>query len=285
MMVVIHRLVRAGIRAALRPMPLTISAHLCRLCPRLIYHLPAKRCTVAKNYCGRFQVLIDTTYFIERCLLGNCFEPGLLAGFKAFIAPGDIVIDIGANVGAATIPAAHAVGERGRVIAFEPGPFALRLRQNLALNPQLEARVQVVDQGLSDAPGFMLWTEDEANPGNASLGLTGTHQVPVTTLDRFLTTYVSTTTRISFLKIDVEGMEYQVLTGAMDTLRSHLPVIAYETWRLNSSEAFTQITDLLSPLGYHFIQIDARGRRRQATVSDHAEMTFAIPPGRTAHRL
>ena len=111
---------RRAIRLTLRLLPLTWGVRLCVCFPCLIYQLPPGRQTFAEGYCGRFRAYADTTYFIDRCLLANCFEPPLLAAIGAFVTDGDTVIDVGANVGAAVLPAAHAVGILGQVIAFEP---------------------------------------------------------------------------------------------------------------------------------------------------------------------
>jgi FkbM family methyltransferase len=73
-------------------------------------------------------------------LLG-AFEAGTQATLQKLVRPGDVVFDIGANIGAHTLGIAQSVGAQGRVFAFEPADFAFeKLRRNLALNPALAAR-------------------------------------------------------------------------------------------------------------------------------------------------
>src|SRR5262245_50877542 len=58
-----------------------------------------------------------------------------LAFFRACLKPGDLVVDVGANIGETVLTESLAVGNSGRVIAFEPHPRTFKfLRQNLELN-------------------------------------------------------------------------------------------------------------------------------------------------------
>src|SRR6202008_4652242 len=73
-------------------------------------------------------------------LLG-AFEPSTAATIQKLVKPGDVALDIGANIGAHTLGLARSVGPQGRVFAFEPTDFAFqKLLQNLSLNADLQAR-------------------------------------------------------------------------------------------------------------------------------------------------
>ena len=62
--------------------------------------------------------------------------------YRKLIKAGDTVLDIGANIGAHTIPLARLVGDTGMVVAFEPTKYAFtKLLRNAALNPGLAARI------------------------------------------------------------------------------------------------------------------------------------------------
>src|SRR5208337_97039 len=89
-------------------------------------------------------------------LLG-AFERSTVVTLRKLVKPGDIVFDIGANIGAHTLGLARSVGPAGRVYAFEPADFAFaKLRANLALNPELDARTFprqiLLSASLSEAP-------------------------------------------------------------------------------------------------------------------------------------
>ena len=74
--------------------------------------------------------------------LGNIYERQTRTALRELVIPGALVLDIGANIGAHTLPLARQVGPNGRVIAFEPTDFAFRkLNRNLELNPELASRV------------------------------------------------------------------------------------------------------------------------------------------------
>jgi FkbM family methyltransferase len=74
--------------------------------------------------------------------LANIYERQTRAALRRLVAPGSLVLDIGANIGAHTLSLASLVGPAGRVLAFEPTDYAFRkLSRNLELNPDLAARV------------------------------------------------------------------------------------------------------------------------------------------------
>src|SRR5271166_2308194 len=74
-------------------------------------------------------------------LLG-AYEPAMLRAYSSVIRGGDVVFDIGANIGAHTMHFARLVGPAGRVFAFEPTDYAAaKIRLNLSINPELARRV------------------------------------------------------------------------------------------------------------------------------------------------
>jgi len=168
-------------------------------------------------------------------LLG-AFEQATVNAYSARIPFGGTVLDIGANIGAHTLHMARCVGPGGRVIAFEPTDWAYsKLLKNLSLNPDLAHRVQAEQVLLTDDPASPVPTEMFSSwPLAGGEGLHSIHlgrAMPVTravakTLDGFLEK--AGLGRIDLIKIDVDGGEYNVLSGGLETLRRHLPVIVTE---------------------------------------------------------
>src|SRR5579862_156759 len=136
--------------------------------------------------------------------------------FGAFLQPGALVVEAGANIGAHTVALSALVGHAGAVIAFEPQRLVFHLLcGNLALNSI--ANVFAYQKAVGSAAGTVLVPQMDpaakANFGGLSLGAWETGEpVPVTWLDgmRF--------PRLDLLKADVEGMEEQVLAGAAGTI-------------------------------------------------------------------
>ena len=182
--------------------------------PGLFSRVPAGRSIRWPYYFDDLIVWIDPANNIERSMFDG-YDHDVVQSVQRFVGPDACVVDVGANVGAVTLLMAKLVGSGGRVHAVEPGPpLVERLRVNLALNPAVAHRVTVHQIGLSDAPGTLTWRPDQSNIGNAVLqsnSCPGGVTVPVTTLDSLAASWAPG--RVDFIKIDVEGMELEVLRG------------------------------------------------------------------------
>lgn len=132
-----------------------------------------------------------------------------------FLRPGDLFIDIGANVGSYTILAsAHAGAE---TISFEPVPSTFsRLVNNISIN-QLHNNVKAFNIALGSAKGSIDFTHafDTVNHVEMMSG-ENTIKVELNTLDAILRDNQFP----ALIKIDVEGFETEVIKGATKTLRS-----------------------------------------------------------------
>ncbi len=154
-----------------------------------------------------------------RQLVPQAAERSLFDYLRANIQPGDVVLDIGAFVGAYAIVEARWVGEHGRVVAFEPSPdsFAL-LQRHLWMNglaaPRVEARCLAIG-ARAEQRGLAIFAGEPyrnmiASTGNASV------VVDVATLDEVCRTLERPPT---WIRMDVQGLEFEVLRGARDLLR------------------------------------------------------------------
>jgi len=167
-------------------------------------------------------------YFILDDVAAGRYEPMTLSLFRAALRPGATVLDLGANVGIFTIPAARAVGPGGRVIAFEPNPRTLpHLRANIERNGL--SNVTVVEQGA--AAGIGTHTFVAATRGNTSTvygdiiagePVEAVFTVPMTTVDA-----VVGDARVDVVKIDVEGSEWPALDGMHDTLERNPDLVLF----------------------------------------------------------
>jgi FkbM family methyltransferase len=122
----------------------------------------------------------------------------------ASIDRGDVVIDVGANIGAYTVQASKKVGDGGLVLSFEPEPENLRiLEKNIAINNCFNVRI--FPYALSDTEGKTELFLREA-PGSHSIlgGSEAVVSVPARRLDSVIGE--SSIDRVKVLKIDVEGL-------------------------------------------------------------------------------
>jgi FkbM family methyltransferase len=145
--------------------------------------------------------------------------------FQQSLRPGDVCFDVGANVGFYTLLASRLVGERGTVVAFEPLPRNLGyLRRHLEANRIRNVRLLPV--AVSDRGGTAHFAEGNG-PAMGSLAESGGLEVQTVTLDQLVAS--GELPAPSFVKIDVEGAEDAVLTGAAGLLRAHHPTILLST--------------------------------------------------------
>jgi FkbM family methyltransferase len=150
--------------------------------------------------------------------------------FKQICSQGDIVVEVGANIGTHTLPLSQIVGEKGRVYAFEPQRIVFQtLCANLSINSI--QNVECYQMGLSSENGFALIPDVNYNTKN-NLGdvrlkemdyKLSAYKVPTAKLDDFLKL-----SRLNFLKIDVQGMEYQVIRGAKRLIKKYQSVMYVE---------------------------------------------------------
>lgn len=162
------------------------------------------------------------------------YEPEVRAQIRRFLKPGGVGLDVGANVGWHTLLMASCVGPAGRVYAFEPSIGGReRLTRATAIN-RLRS-VQVDARALSDSCGCAgfempeagdLWDATGHLKGHVGQTVPANRDVECITLDRFVEE--QSISRISLIKIDVEGWEPAVLRGGRRTLDALRPVVIFE---------------------------------------------------------
>ena len=141
--------------------------------------------------------------------------------------PGDVVFDVGGCWGDTALYFARRVGPAGKVYTFEFDPESLGvLRANLALNPELSQRIEVVERALWERSGEVLRFA-QAGRCTTVLGGDGAGsdlEIETVTLDDFVRE--AGIDRLDLVKMDVEGAELAVLEGARATLAAHAPKLA-----------------------------------------------------------
>jgi FkbM family methyltransferase len=169
-------------------------------------------------------MLMDLAGSRPSYLLGAT-EPELVALLQRHLRPGDVVLDLGANVGFFTLIGAALVGDAGRVVAVEPLPRnAYYLRRNVALNHL--ANVTVVQAAVSEGEGVLPLSLGESDQDGTLTGSGGPALAVRTVSVDALVEELGV--RPALVKIDVEGAEACVLEGMAATLRTARPIVVCE---------------------------------------------------------
>jgi FkbM family methyltransferase len=169
------------------------------------------------------------------------YSEGEVEVFRAFLRPGDIALDVGANIGALTIPMAQLVGPSGSVYAFEPQRIVFQiLCGNVALNEL--GNVYTLQWAVGHAAGTTkvapLDYSAQNNFGGLSLGGVKGEDVAVIAIDDI------NLPKLRLIKMDVEGMELNAIMGAAATIERCRPILFIENDRTEKSTAL--LTQLLN---------------------------------------
>lgn len=209
------------------------------------------------------------------------WEPLETALFRSEIGEGDVVVDVGANVGYYTLIAAHKVGKTGKVWAFEPDPDAFELlRRNVQLNGY--DNVQLVPKALGAKPGTLKLFRHPTNRGDHRIYDPGDQRevvnVEVTTLDQY---FGATEQRVDLIKIDTQGAECAILAGAGQTLQRHDDVRLIMEYtpqfiRQMGSDPATCLSGL-DGLGFTFYEILEFAEKKGVVKTDLATLKTRYP--------
>jgi FkbM family methyltransferase len=170
--------------------------------------------------------------FIGPCLgLYGEWSEGEMEACRAVLREGDTVVEAGANIGAHTLGLARAVGAKGRVIAFEPQPFIFSLlAENAALNGL--SQIEPHQAGVAAQSGRLrMGTLPDPASGPINFGgmalseQGGGDAVETVSIDSL------GLTALRLLKADIEGMEYEAIEGAAQTIARCRPVLYLENDR------------------------------------------------------
>jgi FkbM family methyltransferase len=161
--------------------------------------------------------LVSRNYIANRMMLQGTFETDEVSIIKSHLQKADVLVDVGANIGYYTC-LARSLSKY--VVAFEPQPQNLECLY-ASLNKNGWSDIEIFPLGLSHSPGLL--TLYGASGPSASLvkGWAGYPErfkkvIPVNTMDNLLCNRFDG--KKLFIKIDVEGAEYDVLKGAVKTL-------------------------------------------------------------------
>ena len=210
---------------------------------------------------------LDLREGIDFAIFLGVYERSTTRTIRRLLRPGQIALDVGANIGAHTLELARQVGPQGKVFAFEPTFFAYsKLLQNLALNSSLAPIVKpeqlmlaASDNRTTELQIYSSWPlvrEDDLHANHLGR-LQLTEGARAISLDTYLRQ--AGVPRVDFIKLDVDGFECEVLEGAQHCLEKFRPIILMELApyclrdRGNSLE---RLVDILRHWGYRFARLN-----------------------------
>ena len=203
------------------------------------------------------------------CWLGS-YEYAKRCAFERAVGEGAVVFDIGAHVGFYTLLASVLVGAQGRVFAFEPVPRNLcYLKEHLRINGI--KNVSVIEGAVSDCDGVAHFDEGP-NSSMGCLAPGGRLAVRTLSLDEMIRR--GELLPPNCIKIDVEGGEMLVLTGARLMLGRWRPTVFLAT---SGRGLHQQCCELLASFGYHLGPIGGNSL-------DQSDEVLASPGGLLSER-
>ncbi len=229
----------------------SIYARLVRYLDRTIVRVP----TTTRVY--GHKMFLDKKDFLELAKYGF-YEKSITELIKKKVKKGDVVLDIGANIGYYTLIFAKLVGKKGKVFAFEPEPtnFSL-LKKNVEVNGY--KNVVLVQKAVLNKIGKLNLYLNEDNMGDHRTY--DSHddrrfiEIESIRLDDYFKDYNG---RINFIKMDIQGAEFGALQGMYDLLKKNSVEMTTEFWpggfkRFGASSE--EYLNLLTKLGFKIYQM------------------------------
>ena len=189
------------------------------------------------------------TYLRTDSIIGKSLElygewcEGEIILFSRLLHVGDVVVDVGANIGTHALALAKLVGASGIVYAYEPQRMIYEILQNnVEANHLPNVRLNWAAVGAADSTGHIpeIDYSVQNNFGEVSTGH-GELEVPMIALDSLKLP------RLNLIKIDVEGAEAEVLRGATSTIAQQRPILYVENNKLEKSG---ELVALIRNMGY-----------------------------------
>ncbi len=225
--------------------------------------------------------------FVAMSLQGNSYDYWVFRAANAMLETGSVFYDIGANVGYMSIEVAHLRASDGvQVYAFEPHPS---LAKNIAQAVKINRFDNLIhaEAAVGDSSGYLGFSQDPNSfiGSVTQAGAKASYQVTAVTVDELVNDKGYQPPDV--IKIDVEGYEHAVLSGARQVLAERLPVVVFEISPGTSRYGRTpeMIVDLLREAGdysFYTIKCDPLSRREIAEKAGTQADILAIPPRRQA---
>lgn len=184
----------------------------------------------------------------------------MVAFFKQFINEGDFAIDIGANIGDTTVPISLAAGVTGLTLGFDPNPYVFKiLQKNASLNKD-KTNIEPIPYAISEQEEEFYYISSEASFGNGGISITKEskhgkfiypQKIKGVNLKNFLEkNYKNRLSKLTFIKIDTEGYDKEILKSIRDLISVYKPTIIAECFGKSSNNDKIELYEVIEQLGY-----------------------------------
>lgn len=172
-----------------------------------------------------------------------------------FIAPGDVVLDVGSNIGGVALNFSELVGLEGRVICFEANPHLLELWR-VETKQATYQNLELINKAVWSLSGDKLELSLDSSyykssssvvRQNGSLESASVETIMIDSLDL---------PRVSLIKLDIEGAEREALIGAKNLIARDRPVIILEC-QLPETDPLLNPLKVLTEWGYVFFSVNS----------------------------
>ncbi len=209
------------------PLPGRIVRRLIKFLDKYIKYPDTPTISTAHWGMGQYEITNYREYSQQSIYFLGYYELRESKLLRRLLRPGDIFVDIGANLGWFTVLACKQIGDKGKVFAFEPSASVwTKLNRSIEINNLRNVKPE--NLALSDETGTVLLSG--AIPENSGLSsivrtnqqslITAGEQVPVIKFDDYWKRELNQKVRL--IKIDVEGAEVKVLDGMRSILQNRL---------------------------------------------------------------
>ncbi len=222
----------------------------------------------------------DDPMVTKRLVEERTWEPNETHWFLKTVKQGDVVVDVGANVGYYTLIAGKLVGDSGKVYAFEPDPVAFGLLQrNVALNGL--NNVVLEQKAVSNKAGSIRLFLSEENKGDHRIFESGEERrsIPIeaVALDDY---FQGDTRKIDFVKVDTQGAEAAIIDGMEQLIRENEQItLVVEFWP-HALKQFGRDSDeflaKLESFAFHFFSLGIWGSPSPLRLVEPAELSAKL---------
>ncbi len=202
--------------------------------------------------------------------------------FRRFIPEGTLAIDIGTNIGDTTVPMALAAGKNGLVLGFEPNPHIAKIAiANAGLNKE-KTTIQVLPYAIAEKEAEFYYSSSEASLSNGGISnkpnsIHGSYTLPnkilAVNLENFLErNYAGWLSKLSFIKIDTEGYDMEIIQSIQSLLKKYRPVVEAECFSKLTSQQRNDLYDCIVNQGYEIYYFDDLGNADSEQKLNRADM-------------